>query len=112
MPKPIEDRLTVARRMNLKLARAEKIMNRLEAHAEGNLELTNSQIRAYEVMLERLMPKLQAIEMIVETEEQRSEKELPAELQGLLVSNPELKSVLDTLNPELVIEQKVEDESN
>lgn len=42
--------------------RASQLINRLENHAFGELELSPSQIKAIEVLLDRSLPKLSAVE--------------------------------------------------
>jgi len=39
------------------------LLNRLSAHALGELELTTSQIKAIEILIRKTMPDLQAMQM-------------------------------------------------
>lgn len=42
---------------------AGNLINRLEKHINGEIELQNSQLKAIEILLDRSIPKLSAIEL-------------------------------------------------
>lgn len=42
--------------------RTSQLINRLEDHAFGSVELTQSQVRAIEVLLKKTLPDLQSVE--------------------------------------------------
>ena len=42
---------------------AGNLINRLEKHIEGKISLENSQLKAIEILLDRSIPKLSAIEL-------------------------------------------------
>lgn len=47
--------------------KSKMLLNRLTQHAEGEIELSNSQIKAIEILLKKTMPDLKAIEHSGET---------------------------------------------
>lgn len=45
---------------------AAQLINRLEAHANGTVDLTNTQVRAIEVLLRKILPDLADVRMEVD----------------------------------------------
>lgn len=71
---------------------ASSIMNRLKNHGDGKLEkpLDQTQIKAYEVILDRIAPKLSAVEQTTVNEwDNMSEDQLWGQIQALILSKPE-----------------------
>ena len=52
--------------------RASMLINRLRNHVLGRLEMSNTQIRAAEILLARVMPTLQAMDLNAVDDEGRS----------------------------------------
>ena len=48
--------------------KASQIINRLQKHIDGEVELESTQIRAAEILLNKCLPNLQSVEMKVEGE--------------------------------------------
>lgn len=72
---------------------ATKIMKRLEDHADGKLEkeLSPTQIKAYEVILSRLVPSLSAVEQTnVNEGETLTEEQILLKLQSLILGNRQM----------------------
>ena len=76
---------------------ATKILKRLEDHGDGKLDnpLDQTQIKAYEVILSRLVPSLSAVEQTT-VDAPRSQDEIINDIKALLAANPAL---LETLLP-------------
>lgn len=77
---------------------ASSIMNRLKNHGDGKLEkpLDSTQIKAYEVILDRIAPKLSAVEQTNVNEwDQMSEEEIKETVRALILSRPELLQELN-----------------
>ena len=73
-----------------------KLLAKLEAHMDGKVELSASQIKAAEVVLDRLVPRLSSIEQTEVNEmDALSREDILRRIQALLQSDP-------TLLPELV----------
>jgi len=47
---------------------AAQLINRLEAHANGTVDLTNTQVRAIEVLLRKILPDLADVRMEVDAQ--------------------------------------------
>jgi hypothetical protein len=73
-----------------------KLLAKLEADMDGKVELSASQIKAAEVVLDRLVPRLSSIEQTEVNEmDSLSREDILSRIQTLLQSDP-------TLLPELV----------
>lgn len=84
---------------------ATAIMNRLKDHGDGKLEkpLDSTQIKAYEVLLSRLVPALSAVEQTT-IDVTPAETDLAATIRSVLKSNPELRPMFLALiqdNPDV-----------
>lgn len=68
------------------------MMNRLKKHGDGIVrKMSPTQIKAYEVVLSRLVPTLSAVEQTVINENDRlSESELSDKIMGILAARPDL----------------------
>ena len=67
------------------------LMNRLADHSAGKLKLGPTQVKAIEVILDRITPKLTAVEQtVVDARDNLDEATLLAELQGLFTAKPDL----------------------
>lgn len=67
------------------------LVNFLQSHASGTRDLTDTQIRAIKILLDRTLPTLAATEIThVDENDKLSEGEIVAKLDALLAKNPEL----------------------
>lgn len=55
---------------------ASMIVNRLKDHGDGKIELAASQIKSYEVILDRLEPKLSSVEQTTHVDHIPTQEEL------------------------------------
>ena len=70
---------------------ASMLMNRLADHGTGKVRLANTQVKAIEVVLDRLTPRLSTVEQtFVDHRDKLDEGMILAELQGLFTAKPEL----------------------
>lgn len=72
---------------------ATSILNRLKNHGDGKLEkpLDSTQIKAYEVILDRIAPKLASVEQTTKNEwDGMSEEDIKSTVRALILSHPEL----------------------
>ena len=68
-----------------------KIEKRLNKHFDGIEKLTPTQLKAGELLYDRLAPKLTAVEQtVVDARDNLDEATLLAELQGLFTAKPDL----------------------
>lgn len=77
---------------------ASSILNRLKDHGDGKLQkpLEATQIKAYEVILDRIAPKLSAVEQTnVGEHEAKSPEQLVEQVRALITANPELLAKLN-----------------
>lgn len=73
------------------LVAAGQIMHRLKKAADGEIEMTSSQVRAAEVYLSKTMPSLQAVEQTnLNEQDTKSLDQLKSELIAIVQANPEL----------------------
>ena len=79
--------------------RISQLMKRLVDCGEGRISLTPTQIKALEVVVDRLVPRLSSTE-VVETNEldSLSRDEILGRIQALLAANPDLLQELIALN--------------
>ena len=76
--------------------RVSHLMNILAECGDGRVELTPTRIKAIEVLLDRLVPRLSSVEQVeVNALDQLSREEILARIQALIAADP-------TLLPELV----------
>ena len=70
---------------------ASKIVSRFQKHMDGDLELTPTQIRAGEILLDRALPKLSAVEQtVIDPAASMSEEEILAQLVDLARKHPQI----------------------
>jgi len=70
---------------------ASKIVSRFQKHMDGDLELTPTQIRAGEILLDRALPKLSAVEQtVIDPAASMSEAEILAQLMDLARKHPQI----------------------
>lgn len=70
---------------------ASKIVSRFQKHMDGDLELTPTQIRAGEILLDRALPKLSAVEQtVIDPASALSEEEILAQLVDLARKHPQI----------------------
>jgi hypothetical protein len=77
---------------------ASSILNRLKDHGDGKLQkpLEATQIKAYEVILDRIAPKLSAVEQTnVNEMDAKSPEEVLGLVRALITANPELLARLN-----------------
>lgn len=75
-----------------------KIIKRLKDHGDGKVELTPTQIKAYEVLLSRTVPTLASVEQTVVNENDRlSEQDLTSKMLALVTAKPELLELIGRL---------------
>ena len=71
--------------------KASMLLNRLRDHGDGKIKLTATQVKAIEVILDRITPKLSAVEQTVtDARDSMSEDQLVAQLSALFASKPDL----------------------
>ncbi len=91
----------IANARSMQVAKAGRLMTRLERNAQGKLKtpMTSQQIKAAEVFLDRIWPKLSAITIIEDTNELEgmSRDELAQRAAGLIRSNPQLAQLTDII---------------
>src|SRR5258708_31880434 len=70
---------------------ASMLMNRLADHGSGKVRLGPTQVKAIEVVLDRLTPRLSTVEQtITDSRDNLSEDQVVGYLQGLFTAKPEL----------------------
>jgi hypothetical protein len=68
-----------------------QLINRLQNHIDGKIELEQTQIKAIEMLLARTMPTLSAVEQTnIEPEKALSEADLLAKMGELIAAYPDL----------------------
>ena len=66
-------------------------MNRLKDHADGKIELQNTQLKAIELILQRTVPSLSAVEQTtIEPDQKLSEADILGRITALLAAHPDL----------------------
>lgn len=66
-----------------------KITERLTAHGDGKIDLSPTQVRAYEILLKKVLPDLQVQELHHHDEsEQLTDDQLMVKLQAMLATLP------------------------
>ena len=67
------------------------LVSRLKKHADGEIELSPTQIRAAEILLDRALPKLSAVEQtVIDPASALSEEEILAQLVDLARKHPQI----------------------
>jgi len=67
------------------------LVSRLKKHADGEIELSPTQIRAAEILLDRALPKLSAVEQtVIDPAASMSEEEILAQLVDLARKHPQI----------------------
>jgi hypothetical protein len=67
------------------------LLNRLKAHGDGKVRLSGTQVKAIEVILDRITPKLSAVEQTVtDSRDSLTEDQLLAQLCAIFAAKPEL----------------------
>lgn len=81
--------------------RAGYLVSRLEKHADGEIEMSPTQIRAAEILLDRALPKLSAVEQTnIDPAASMSEAEIVAQMTDLAKKYPHiLRQVSLNLGP-------------
>lgn len=80
------------------LIKAGVIFDRVVKHANGECEMTATQLRAAEIVLSKTMPSLQNVEQqIINDNDTKSIDQLKAELLALVQANPELLTELNSV---------------
>jgi hypothetical protein len=70
---------------------ASMLLNRLKAHGDGKVRLSGTQVKAIEVILDRITPKLSAVEQTVtDSRDSLTEDQLLAQLCAIFAAKPEL----------------------
>ena len=68
-----------------------QLVNRLKKHARGEIEMSPTQIRAAEILLDRVIPKLSAVEQtVIDPAASMSEAEILAQLMDLARKHPQI----------------------
>lgn len=71
--------------------RTSQLVNRLQNHIDGKIELQPTQIKAIEMLLARTMPTLSAVEQTnIEPDQKLSESDLLAKMGELIAAHPDL----------------------
>lgn len=80
---------------------ATALVNRLKKHADGKIEMSPTQIRAAEILLDRALPKLSAVEQTnIDPAASMSESEILAQMADLAKKYPHiLRQVMVSLGP-------------
>jgi hypothetical protein len=79
------------------------LMRRLKDHADGKIELSNTQVRSIEIILSRLVPTLSAVEQThISSTDSMSEVEILSKISMILQARPELWDQLAALRTEPV----------
>ena len=91
---------------------ASKIVSRFQKHMDGDLELTPTQIRAGEILLDRALPKLSAVEQtVIDPAASMSEEEILAQLMDLARKHPQIVRKLQAqMTPVIAAQQGDADE--
>ena len=90
-----QDKLTV-RQANLHRTSIDvaKTIKALQNHRDGKVNLSTSQLRACEILLDRAMPKLSAVEQTMIEERHKDVHEYTdAELQEIIASNAKVEAI-------------------
>lgn len=67
------------------------LMNRLKKHIDGEIELQQTQLKAIELILQRTVPSLSAVEQTnIEPEKALTESDLLAQMGAFLAAHPDL----------------------
>jgi hypothetical protein len=67
------------------------LLNRLKDHGDGKVKLSATQVKAIEVILDRITPKLSAVEQtVVDDRDRMGEDQLLAQLSALFAAKPDL----------------------
>lgn len=75
------------------------LLNRLKDHGDGKVRLSGTQVKAIEVILDRITPKLSAVEQTVtDSRDSMSEDQLLAQLSALFAAKPELLARINALH--------------
>ena len=88
-----------------------QILNRLQAHGDGEVELTSSQIKSYEILLKHSLPALTATE-ITEIKEEINPENLEQRLMDIFRNNPDIArkfAALANKKPELKVVNDVQE---
>ena len=68
-----------------------QLVNRLKKHARGEIEMSPTQIRAAEILLDRVIPKLSAVEQtVIDPAASMSKEEILAQLVDLARKHPQI----------------------
>ena len=68
-----------------------QLVNRLQNHIDGKIELQPTQIKAIEMLLARTMPTLSAVEQTtIEPDQKLSEVDILGKITALLAAHPDL----------------------
>lgn len=68
-----------------------QLVNRLQNHIDGKIELQQTQIKAIEMLLARTMPTLSAVEQTtIEPDQKLSESDILGKITALLAAHPDL----------------------
>ena len=84
--------LTQRQKTGVALAiQAGTLVNRLKKHARGEVEMSPTQVRAAEILLDRALPKLSAVEQtVIDPASALSEEEILAQLMDLARKHPQI----------------------
>lgn len=75
------------------------LLNRLKDHGDGKVRLSGTQVKAIEVILDRITPKLSAVEQtVVDERDKLSEDQLLAQLSALFAAKPALLERINALH--------------
>jgi hypothetical protein len=70
---------------------AAALMRRLAEHQDGSVELSSTQIKAIELMLDRVAPRLSSIEQtVIDPRDSLSEQDIATQLTGIISANPDV----------------------
>jgi hypothetical protein len=69
-------------------------VNRLQDFIDGKVELSQSQVKAISILLDKSLPSLSSVDQTVEQVETRSEEDMMVELKEMIAKNPSLAALL------------------
>ena len=83
-----------------------QIVNRLQAHTDGEVELSATQVQAAKILLDKSLPSLQSADITAHSSAQiEPDDVLQAKLLALIRSNPQLiRQLAQALGPQALIE--------
>lgn len=77
------------------------LVSRLKKHADGEIELSPTQIRAAEILLDRALPKLSAVEQTtLDPSASLSEEQIIAQMTDIALKHPQvIRALMAKLGP-------------